>query len=130
MNFPPVYAFNSRKCNICIQQGISNTAKVKQCTKCQLISYCGVEHQKLDYKRHKPFCEEIHKIAPEGYIFDQNVTLKKSSRQVFFKKKILLGAYIITKLHRELSYQERSVRFPVNFFFFPKMNLQISFNSR
>lgn len=105
MNYPPVYAFNSRKCNMCIQQGLSNSSNVKQCTRCQLISYCGIEHQKKDYKRHKPFCEGIHEIAQEEYVFD-----KGSSDQVFVDKKIFLGAYMTTKLNRELTYHERSVR--------------------
>lgn len=110
MNYPPVYAFNSRKCNTCIQQGIFKPTTVKQCTKCKLISYCGVEHQKKDYKRHKPFCEEIYDISQEKYVFDKNESLKGSSDQLFVDKKIWLGAYMTTKLNRELTYHERSVR--------------------
>lgn len=104
MNYLAVYPFNSRKCNICIQEGQSSAAEVKQCTRCQLISYCGIEHQKKDYKRHKPFCKWIHEIAPEVHVFD-----KSSSDEVFVNKKIFLGAYMANKLNRELTYHERSV---------------------
>lgn len=109
MNYSPVHAFNSRKCNICIQQGIFNASYVKQCTRCQLISYCGVEHQKKDYKRHKQFCKGIHDIAREDYVFDKKI-LKESSDQLFVDKKIWLGAYMTTKLNRKLTYHEKSVR--------------------
>lgn len=106
-----ITVFNSRKCMICVQQGIYNSAYVKQCTKCQLISYCGTEHQKIDYKRHKSFCDTIYGLVQEKYIFDKCENIKGSSNQQFLDKKILLGAYLTATLSRNLTYHERSVRF-------------------
>lgn len=105
-----IHTFNSRKCNICIQQGIFNSSKVKQCTKCKLIFYCGVEHQKVDYKRHRPFCNTIYGLVFDEYIFDKGESLKGSSNQVFLDKKIILGAYCTARLGRDLTMAERYVR--------------------
>ena len=37
-------------CQICGSPG-------KRCTSCKLVAYCGIEHQKQDWKTHRPVCK-------------------------------------------------------------------------
>jgi len=37
-------------CKICGKAG-------RLCTRCRLVAYCGLEHQRLDWKSHKPVCK-------------------------------------------------------------------------
>ena len=51
--------FNSGRCNICFYLRISKDNHLKLCANCKLVSYCSVEHQKLDWDSHKKFCKAI-----------------------------------------------------------------------
>ena len=36
----------------------SNNVKLKDCTACRLVKYCGVDCQKAHRKRHKKICKQ------------------------------------------------------------------------
>ena len=40
--------------------GVNGVNKqLKQCAGCRVVYYCCHEHQKLDWKRHKPICKRV-----------------------------------------------------------------------
>jgi hypothetical protein len=43
------------KCPVCQKKATS------RCSRCRSVWYCSVEHQRQDWKPHKPTCEDIHK---------------------------------------------------------------------
>ena len=47
-----------------------------RCSRCQLVSYCCKEHQKLDWKRHKRECQVLIQQRPDT--FDCAVSIKHS----------------------------------------------------
>ncbi|XP_076817099.1 programmed cell death protein 2-like isoform X1 [Clavelina lepadiformis] len=59
-------------CHVC---GLAGT---KTCSQCKVINYCGKEHQRIDWKFHKPFCvesdTELHKKPGKErtYLFSEN----------------------------------------------------------
>ncbi|KAH7021704.1 hypothetical protein B0J12DRAFT_393208 [Macrophomina phaseolina] len=46
-------------CKIC-----GKTEATKRCARCQVVAYCGKEHQKADWKVHKQICTSNVRTAP------------------------------------------------------------------
>jgi len=51
------------------QQGI--TVKLKDCTVCRLVKYCGVECQKGHHKQHKKACKQRAAELEEERLYSQ-----------------------------------------------------------
>ncbi|RXW13595.1 hypothetical protein EST38_g12256 [Candolleomyces aberdarensis] len=53
--------------------GVKETsiAQFKRCAACRTVSYCSVECQKLDWKRHKPSCLERQRLAAQIKLFSK-----------------------------------------------------------
>ncbi|XP_014205836.1 hypoxia-inducible factor prolyl hydroxylase [Copidosoma floridanum] len=49
-------------CPIC---GETDRAKLRNCSRCKVVSYCTKEHQTLDYKAHKKLCIEVDKAQDQ-----------------------------------------------------------------
>lgn len=66
--------FNPYRCNICFYlRRPQKTSSLKSCSDCMLISYCSVDHQRMDWKTHKSFCKQIKTILSVkkiGHILD------------------------------------------------------------
>jgi hypothetical protein len=59
-SFQLVSAAIGRGCCICGKKEAEG--KEKLCGGCRSISYCGTEHQKLDWPQHKLFCKTMKKV--------------------------------------------------------------------
>jgi hypothetical protein len=49
-SYPEEEEYIIHTCKICGKAG-------RLCTRCRLVAYCGLEHQRLDWKNHKPVCK-------------------------------------------------------------------------
>lgn len=57
---PPLYnsAYSAHACHLCKRGGFCNTpTKLLRCGGCRFLVYCGADHQKQDWKAHKPLCK-------------------------------------------------------------------------
>ncbi|XP_050072333.1 uncharacterized protein LOC126560417 [Anopheles maculipalpis] len=61
---PEYKNFHPNRCNICFRDSPNKLSKekLKFCSKCKLIKYCGKEHQKIDAPIHKDFCSAVHSV--------------------------------------------------------------------
>ncbi|EJK73910.1 hypothetical protein THAOC_04447 [Thalassiosira oceanica] len=57
MSCVPVAADGDEACANCGKQG-SDTIKLKSCTACRLVKYCGVDCQRAHRKQHKKACKQ------------------------------------------------------------------------
>ncbi|XP_044731075.1 uncharacterized protein LOC123294037 [Chrysoperla carnea] len=53
--------------SVCFICKIYDTKKLKRCSGCKLIAYCSIEHQKMNWSKHKSFCPECEKLESEFY---------------------------------------------------------------
>lgn len=63
-NLRGVIQYFPNMCHVCRCFG-DNAMNLKRCSACNLISYCGKEHQKQDWSTHKEFCKVMCKIKNE-----------------------------------------------------------------
>lgn len=42
---------------------VCQSAASMQCSRCKKVHYCGVEHQKSDWKAHKPQCKGLYEVS-------------------------------------------------------------------
>ncbi|KAI8425330.1 hypothetical protein MSG28_007102 [Choristoneura fumiferana] len=59
---------------------VCNSKTVRRCSRCLSINYCNKEHQRQDWKRHKPEC--IPKTAKQGSSINKNGEASTSSTDV------------------------------------------------
>jgi len=52
-------------CSVCLKTS-SKTAPMKKCTRCQSMYYCGAQHQKVHWKKHKNLCNYLANAAIQG----------------------------------------------------------------
>lgn len=106
--------FNSRCCNICEQYSENRTTStLLMCNKCKLIFYCGKEHQKIDWKNHKHFCQTISTILDDRkikHILDIHGLVKSASSYHVQKVKVFIKTVLMCILKRELTADENEVR--------------------
>lgn len=55
--------YYANMCHVCHFFG-ENTS-LKRCGACQLISYCGQEHQKKDWPQHRDFCKAVSEVKKD-----------------------------------------------------------------
>ena len=44
----------AKNCKVC-----GKLEGIKRCARCKAVVYCGIEHQKADWKTHKMFCVRV-----------------------------------------------------------------------
>lgn len=110
------------QCNICLMlktydEGSNSNLPVTEtflitlnCSGCHLVKYCSVEHQKIDWPIHKPFCNAIQKIKKEHNLkhpFQVNGQLCKKED---VENSIVQLKYLLRNiLGRNLEYQEEEL---------------------
>ncbi|XP_058446822.1 uncharacterized protein LOC131427550 [Malaya genurostris] len=67
MDEPMYNNFNPTRCNVCFSRATEHRLmlvgqNLRYCKGCRLIGYCGEQHQKEDWKKHKEFCRAVTKI--------------------------------------------------------------------
>eukprot|EP00026_Physarum_polycephalum_P019372 Phypoly_transcript_21352.p1 GENE.Phypoly_transcript_21352~~Phypoly_transcript_21352.p1 ORF type:complete len:164 (+),score=30.99 Phypoly_transcript_21352:32-493(+) len=60
------------KCNC------GSTQNLQVCSGCKGIFYCSKEHQKSDWKAHKPLCTKIQQAATQGVVKETTTEGEKS----------------------------------------------------
>lgn len=85
--------FFPNKCGVC-----DEVKDLKKCTRCNLISYCGENHQRQHLKKHKKICKVIAEILKESKISH----IFQGSRGVDNQKWILNREYAIIKVSKRL----------------------------
>ncbi|XP_033209945.1 uncharacterized protein LOC117168418 [Belonocnema kinseyi] len=108
-------------CQIC--QCIDNEkSPLKRCSRCQLVSYCGKEHQAQDFKQHKDLCKALSKLGGPRLFVDLKKTqfsedapietkIMLMAKRSFLKMDIL--SQITTQLNRKpYFYELQIVNFP------------------
>lgn len=111
--------FNSRCCNICEKSPLTinnqqSSTLLLMCNKCKLIFYCGKDHQKIDWKHHKKFCQTISKILDDRkikHILDIQGSIKAANRYHLQKVKVFIRTVLMCLLKRDLTSTENEVRF-------------------
>ncbi|XP_043478073.1 uncharacterized protein LOC122508661 isoform X2 [Leptopilina heterotoma] len=86
------------KCHLC-----GETKKLKRCSSCRMISYCGKEHQMEHRAEHKKLCKiitEIFKAKGKSHIYEN------MDQAEFFEEKCRIIAEVEAKLKRPLNAQE------------------------
>lgn len=116
MTSKPVYNFGTFRCNVCIdlKSQIPKDAPTNllQCSNCKLISYCGQEHQKADWKKHKSFCIAVNSILREknlSHLLDIGGPIKNASKKSFQTTRALMKAVLLVAMTRDLSPTEKEV---------------------
>ena len=64
-------------CHVCHCFG-ENSISLKRCGGCNMISYCGLEHQKKDWLEHRDFCKAVTKVKNDLKQDNIFTTLKAS----------------------------------------------------
>ncbi|XP_011501254.1 PREDICTED: putative protein MSS51 homolog, mitochondrial [Ceratosolen solmsi marchali] len=103
--------FYANTCHICKVRG--NETLLKKCSRCKMISYCGKEHQKQHWLRHKDLCYVLSSMLNEtnkSHIFEG---MRNSNTTDWVKAKMNLMLLVIIKLGRKLlPYEEEMFKFP------------------
>ncbi|EJK71364.1 hypothetical protein THAOC_07209 [Thalassiosira oceanica] len=70
MSCVPVLNDGDELCANCGKQG-SDTIKLKSCTACRLVKYCGVDCQRADRKQHKKACKQRAAERKDEQLYSQ-----------------------------------------------------------
>jgi len=60
-------------CANCGSKGGGDTVKLKDCTACRLVKYCGVECQKAHRKQHKKACKQRAAQLKDEQLYSQGL---------------------------------------------------------
>lgn len=113
--------FYPNKCHVCHRLD-NKENPLKRCSSCQLMTYCGREHQVKDWKMHKSFCKVIKEYGgpkmfsglkrlrdPENATNDEKFYLL---RQRVLEKKLMFSQ-LVGKLNRPpFLYEMEMILFP------------------
>ncbi|XP_043470042.1 uncharacterized protein LOC122503535 [Leptopilina heterotoma] len=97
-------SFFSNECFIC-----KSTETLKICGSCNMISYCGSKHQKLDWSNHKEFCNAIFFVLKEtgtSHIYEKQLN---SDLETWIKEREQMSQLIETLLGRPLLLHEEQI---------------------
>ena len=72
MSCVPVAVDGDEACANCGKQG-SDVAKLKSCTACRLVKYCGVDCQRAHRKQHKKACKERAAVLKDEQLYSQGL---------------------------------------------------------
>ncbi|XP_051157748.1 uncharacterized protein LOC127279444 [Leptopilina boulardi] len=100
--------FYPNKCHVCHRLD-NKENPLKRCSSCQLMTYCGREHQVKDWKMHKDFCKILKEYnGPEMFnslkelqdpVNASNDMKFRLLRQRVMQKKLIFGQ-LVNKLNR------------------------------
>ncbi|XP_043479683.1 uncharacterized protein LOC122509580 [Leptopilina heterotoma] len=90
-------SFYPNECIVC-----KKTEKLKRCSRCQMISYCGEVHQKSHWNEHKNICKIISNIAKEKEITHLYEDLRDCTLMTWSDSRKAMIAEVSSKLGREL----------------------------
>ena len=54
------YTMEAKHCTVC------GAVDANVCSGCHSVSYCSKEHQKMDWKKHKPNCKSYRTVCGDG----------------------------------------------------------------
>lgn len=66
--YRPYQCYLPNCCNYC-KAVKTPKLNLMRCSRCKVVSYCGAEHQKKDFPKHKDICKVIKDIADKGEKF-------------------------------------------------------------
>ena len=72
MSCVPVAVDGDEACANCGKQG-SDVVKLKNCTACRLVKYCGVDCQKAHRKQHKKACKQRAAELRDEQLYSQGL---------------------------------------------------------
>ena len=93
--------FYPNSCFIC-----QATKKLKRCSRCNMISYCGKEHQLQHWSKHKEFCNEIAEIMKDQKISHLYENLQGFDSQSWKLQAELLIDEVEKRLARDVNSNE------------------------
>ncbi|XP_033230929.1 uncharacterized protein LOC117182020 [Belonocnema kinseyi] len=100
--------FYPNECFIC-----KATSSLKRCSRCNMISYCGKEHQMQHWKFHKDICKEIFNILKEKGLSHIYENFRNSNSLKWQKAKKIMSAEVQKRLERPLAdYEKQMFKFP------------------
>ncbi|XP_043460922.1 uncharacterized protein LOC122497712 [Leptopilina heterotoma] len=113
--------FYPNKCHVCHRLD-NKENPLKRCSSCQLMTYCGRDHQLKDWKMHKDFCKILkEKGGPEMFsslkelcdpVNASNDMKFQLLRQRVMQKKIIFGQ-LVNKLKRPpFLYEMEMIMYP------------------
>lgn len=114
----PGVAFTGAACRFCLGCGSSpdggapESLLLKACSACKHAWYCGVDHQRGDYKDHKPFCAVLkqYEVFKQALLAEQGGVQPETARGAAHLKKCALeatGVLLEQKHGRDVSIEER-----------------------
>lgn len=89
--------FHANECYIC-----KNTNSLKRCSRCQMISYCGTNHQKQHWKEHKGICKVISSIMRERRVSHVYESLRGADSKTWIQQRHEMCLTVQLKLCRSL----------------------------
>ena len=100
--------FFPNACQIC---GCTSSEKaLLRCAKCQMISYCGKDHQTQHWPSHKHFCKAITEVRRKNDILK---AAKDRKQETWMNAKLSLITLVTLKLLRKLTpHEEKVIKFP------------------
>ena len=108
MNSSKMERFRPNECFVC-----KYTDKIKRCSGCQMISYCGLNHQKDHLKKHRELCRIISTLMKEKGVLHLFEKLKDSDTSTWVGKRIQIKKEVEKRLGRSLSPEENGMfQFP------------------
>ncbi|XP_043478075.1 uncharacterized protein LOC122508663 [Leptopilina heterotoma] len=100
--------FYPNDCIICKKR-----TSLKRCSRCQMISYCGEEHQKEHWPKHKELCRVISCITKVKHLTHLYEDLRGCSLNEWTNSRIVMWDRITTIMGRELdNYESQMLHYP------------------
>lgn len=97
-------SFYPNECHVC-----GSRATLKRCSRCQLISYCGEEHQRNDWTSHKTFCDVVHIITRVNNLSHIYENSKGFSSNKWTTERINMIDHVSSLLDRDLYSNEMAM---------------------
>ena len=92
-------------CNVCKKEAL------KVCSRCKAVFYCCVEHQKDDWKQHKPNCVEPKKEEEKKHNSEikNNSENKHNSENGVFKNPLKENNFFDEKFNDEFGFDKSKI---------------------
>ncbi|XP_033218437.1 uncharacterized protein LOC117173901 [Belonocnema kinseyi] len=100
--------FCPNECCVC-----KSANNIKRCARCQMISYCGKDHQHEHWKYHKDICKIIYNMMKEENVSHLFEKLRGSDLPNWIERRIQIAEQVEEKLGRSLRREELGMfKFP------------------
>lgn len=102
------FVFYPNDCIVCKKR-----KSLKRCSRCQMISYCGEEHQKENWPMHKELCRVISCITKAKRLTHLYEDLRGCTPNEWTNSRIIMWDRITTIMGRELeNYESQMLHYP------------------